>query len=124
PRRRNARCCPGAPPCPGRAYLPSPAPERRWCKAASRGSAPPSLLPSCPTQTFIENWLARLVRILIRLPRFSDLPVIANRPWMERQKGVAIDVGGNSGRRGGMRLHHFLVVLEDCSDHVVDEVIW
>src|ERR1700760_3174662 len=68
--------------------------------------------------------LGSIVRALVRLARLSDLPVITNRPWMERQKRVAIDIGRNGSRCRGMRLHHFLMVLEHCSDHVVDEVVW
>ena len=60
---------------------------------------------------------------LVRLPGPSDLPVVADRAGMQRQEGIALDVGGNGLRPRGIRLHHLLLVLEHRSHHVVDEVV-
>ena len=60
---------------------------------------------------------------LVGLTCFADLPIIADRTWVKWQKRVTVKVGGNCGRRCSSRLQHFLVVLEYCSNHVIDEVI-
>ena len=60
---------------------------------------------------------------LVRLSCASDLPVVADPAGMQRQEGIALEVGRNGLRRGGVRLHHLLLILEHRSHHVIDEIV-
>src|SRR5262245_24165712 len=75
------------------------------------------------TVTTTQNRLSADGTRLVRLPGASDLPVVADRAGMQRQEGIALDVGGNGLRRGGIRLHHLLLILEHRSHCVIDQVV-
>src|SRR3982750_4607790 len=67
----------------------------------------------------LRNWNTGT---LIRLARSPDLTVVPDRTRVQRQGCVPLQVARNSRGRGGVYLHHLLVLLEHDAHDVVHEI--